>query len=125
MRFPDVNPYRKRLLMNKRTSQLVEEYSLNFFNQQDYQKFLTEYEARKQEFNASWTSNGTSLKTSPLVYGVRYFHNLTVHELCSSIYSGLLYIDKVDLRLKEVNDIPFEDELYLYKACLSGFKILY
>jgi hypothetical protein len=34
-------------------------------------------------------------------------------------------VDKVDLRLKEINDIPLGDQLYLYHATLAGFKILY
>lgn len=41
------------------------------------------------------------------------------------MYNGLLYVCKVDLRLKEINDIPFEDQLYLYEVCLEGFKLLY
>jgi hypothetical protein len=31
----------------------------------------------------------------------------------------------VDLRLKEINDIPFADQLYLLQATLQGFKVLY
>ena len=62
---------------------------------------------------------------SPFIYGIEEFKNMSVNELCSSTYSGRLYIAKVDLRLKEVGDIPFEDGLCLYKACLYGFKVLY
>ncbi len=65
------------------------------------------------------------MKYSPYIFKVRHFRNLSVQELCMTIYNGLLYIDKVDIRLKEVNDIPFQDYLYLYKACLTGFKILH
>lgn len=64
-------------------------------------------------------------KTSPYIYKVKYFTNTSVTELCSTIYNALLYIDKVDLRLKEINDIPFHDHLYLYQSCFEGFKILY
>ena len=50
-------------------------------------------------------------KTSPYIYKVKYFTNTSVTELCSTIYNALLYIDKVDLRLKEINDIPnLQDE---------------
>ena len=45
--------------------------------------------------------------------------------MCSTIHKGLLYIQKVDLRLKEINDIPFADQLYLIQATLNGFKALY
>ncbi len=45
--------------------------------------------------------------------------------MCTTIYTGYLYVDKVDLRLKEINDIPFPDLLYMFKATLNGFKFLY
>lgn len=45
--------------------------------------------------------------------------------MCSTVYKGLLYAQKVDLRLKEINDIPLSDQLYLTKATLEGFKLLY
>ena len=41
------------------------------------------------------------------------------------MYSGLLYVEKVDLRLKEINDIPFGDLVCMYRATLVGFKMLY
>ena len=39
-------------------------------------------------------------------------------DLCSTIHKGLLYVKKVDLRLKEINDIPMADQLYMIKATL-------
>jgi hypothetical protein len=45
--------------------------------------------------------------------------------MCTTIHTGYLYADKVDLRLKEINDIPFDDLMYMYMATLSGFKALY
>jgi hypothetical protein len=45
--------------------------------------------------------------------------------MCSTTYKALLYAQKVDLRLKEINDIPLTDQLYLIKATLEGFKLLY
>ena len=45
--------------------------------------------------------------------------------MCSTTYKGLLYAQKVDLRLKEINDIPLSDLLCLTKATLQGFKLLY
>jgi hypothetical protein len=62
---------------------------------------------------------------SPHIYTVKHFINTTQQDICSTIYKGLLYAQKVDLRLKEINDIPYQDILYLTKATLSGFKVLY
>ena len=45
--------------------------------------------------------------------------------MCTNMWKGLLYVDKVDIRLKEIRDIPFVDQLYLIEACLQGFKVLY
>jgi hypothetical protein len=71
------------------------------------------------------TSTNDSIIQSPFIYKIRHFHIKTTEELCSTSHTGLLYIDRIDCRLKDINDIPFLDQLYLYKACLQGFKILY
>ena len=55
---------------------------------------------------------------SPYIYTIRYFVNDSMEDMCSTVYKGLLYARKVDLRLKEINDIPFPDPLYLTKTCL-------
>lgn len=55
---------------------------------------------------------------SPYIYTVKYFINVSMMDLCSTAHKGLLYAKKVDLRLKEINDIPLADQLYLTKATL-------
>ena len=62
---------------------------------------------------------------SPYIYTVKRFINVSMVDLCSTMHKGLLYAKKVDLRLKEINDIPLTDQLYMTKATLEGFKILY
>lgn len=44
--------------------------------------------------------------------------DVSCEDLCSTQHRGLLYTEKVDLRLREINDIPFSDQLYLTKATL-------
>lgn len=39
-------------------------------------------------------------KNSPYIYRIKYFVNSSIEELCSTAYHGLLYINKVELRLK-------------------------
>jgi hypothetical protein len=46
--FANINPYRNRLLMNKETAELVEEYELQFISQNDFNSFLAELELRKE-----------------------------------------------------------------------------
>lgn len=67
----------------------------------------------------------STFKYSPYIYKVKYFLNTSSQDLCSTLHKGLLYIQKVDLRLKDINDIPFSDQLYLTHATLQGFKVLY
>lgn len=115
--------------MNKITSELVEEYEIQFFSHSDYNGFLSEVELRKDNKSsqklAIHQSHNDNIRNCPYIYKVRHFRALEVQEMCTTIYNGLLYIDKVEVRLKEVNDIPYADQLYLYKACLLGFKALY
>jgi hypothetical protein len=46
-----VNPYRKRLLVNKITKELIEEYELQFLNQEDFSCYSNDVELRKEEGN--------------------------------------------------------------------------
>jgi len=63
--------------------------------------------------------------TSPYIYPVKEFVNRTNSSLCSTTYKGLLYMESVDLRLKDINDIPSSDQLYLLGSTLEGFQYLY
>lgn len=128
--FVGVNPYRKRLLVNKITNELIEEYELQFLNQEDFSCYSKDVQLRKEEGNKRKIEVLSNEEVEPYlacpyIYKVKYFTNTSVDELCTTIYNGLLYISKVQLRLKEINDIPLNDQLYLYQCCLEGFKILY
>ena len=35
-----------------------------------------------------------------------------------------MYFDRVEMRLKEINDIPYLDSFYMMKTALEGFMIL-
>lgn len=37
---------------------------------------------------------------SPFIYTIKYFMDSTVKDMCSTVYKGVLYANKVDLRLK-------------------------
>jgi hypothetical protein len=126
--FHHINPYCNRALYNSFTNEYVEEYELQFTSEQDYLSYAKELELRKEpapyELQAENSPENT-FKYSPFIYKVKYFLNTSSQDLCSTLHKGLLYIQKVDLRLKEINDIPFADQLYLLQATLQGFKVLY
>ncbi len=37
---------------------------------------------------------------SAYIYSAKYFMNNNLEDMCATIYKGLLYVQKVDLRLK-------------------------
>jgi hypothetical protein len=95
--FLNVNPYRKRLLVNKNTGKLIEEYELQFLNQEDFNSYSKDIELRKEErlgrkIEILSSEEASPYKTSPYIYKVKYFTNTSIAELCSTIYNGLLYI---------------------------------
>lgn len=66
-----------------------------------------------------------NVTASKYIYPIKYFTNGSKQEMCTTIYTGYLYAEKVALRLREINDIPFQDMLCLYNAVLRGFRALY
>jgi hypothetical protein len=66
-----------------------------------------------------------NFKISPYIYRVKGVLKITSDDLCTASHRVLLYAEKVDLRLREINDIPFAEQLYLTQATLEGFKSLY
>jgi hypothetical protein len=126
--FGNVNSYAHRALRHKQTGEEIEEYHVEFFSESDYMQYVKDLRIRKEPSCGSLegeTSNESYFELSPYIYTIKYFVNVSMIDLCSTLHKGLLYIRKVDLRLKEINDIPLSDQLYLIKSTLEGFKILY
>lgn len=123
--FSNVNPYRRRLLAHVCTQELIEEYELNFITEEDYNSYVSELGYRQKVPIFSNYESQDDCSGNSFIYPIRYFLNKSKHEMCTTIHTGYLYADKVEVRLKEINDIPFQDLLYMYKATLNGFKILY
>ena len=69
--FNNVNPYRKRLLVNKDTEEVIEEYELQFLSQEDFHSYSREVELRRDEFNPAHSSRGelNSAQPSPVQPG--------------------------------------------------------
>lgn len=49
----------------------------------------------------------------------------TKNEICSRNYTAQVYIEHVLLRLSDVSDIPFPDNLYVLMQCLEGYRQIY
>lgn len=101
---------------------------MEFASESDYLSYGKELRLRKEPSSQEITGENNHegyYYLSPFIYTIKSFVNDTVEDMCSTVYKGRLYAQKVDLRLKEINDIPFPDQLYLTKATLHGFKLLY
>ncbi len=57
---------------------------------------------------------------------VRYIKGFTRSFICDTgAPKNHLYIEHIPLRLSQITDIPFPDNLYLLKACLKGFYYIF
>lgn len=45
-------------------------------------------------------------------------------DFCSSSYQQRLFIEKIPIRLSDIEHIPFPDFLHLYAQSLKGFQVL-
>jgi hypothetical protein len=97
------------------TLDYIEEYNLYFTNEEQFRQYLHVTEWRQ----------GLEHR-DPLAYilPIRAFINTSTVELCSHSYSASIYFDKVEMKLQEINDIPFRDAMYMMRICLEGFKLL-
>ena len=44
---------------------------------------------------------------------------------CGEYYKGSIFLENHVTTLSKINDIPFEDSLYMYQVAFKGFEILY
>lgn len=47
------------------------------------------------------------MKNCKYLYRIKQFLNVNEEDVCSNAWKGLLYIDRIDVRLTEIIDIPF------------------
>ena len=57
---------------------------------------------------------------------VRFLSGFAERSVCNTNpNSNFLYIEHIPLRLSQITDIPFPENLYLLKACLTGFHYIF
>jgi hypothetical protein len=90
---------------------LVDEYLLDSTEFTDVDEYLKEIEWRN--------------RCKHLV-NVKYLKGFSTSLICeTSAKKNYLYIEHIPLRLSQITDIPFPDNLYLLKACLRGFYYIF
>ena len=60
-------------------------------------------------------------------YLVNAFHYEPIghKNLCSSFFGALVFIQHAPVRLSDITDIPFPENIYILKCVLLGFEKLY
>jgi hypothetical protein len=106
------NPYeqRYRVLRNIHTEFEMEEYQVHFENETEFQHYYDAFEWRLSQ---------------PNIVNTTYFLESLKREFCSTIYAGTLYTERIPLKLSEIKDIPWPDNLYILISALDGFSLIY
>lgn len=55
----------------------------------------------------------------------RFFREETQRDMCSTFYKGSVYLERIPVRLAQINEIPFPDVLHLYHQAFRGFSKLF
>ena len=64
------------------------------------------------------------LREDYIVNTIHYI-NTSVKEFCSSIHRAEVYIQHIPVRLSDITDIPYPENIYILKNCLYGFWQLF
>ena len=54
-----------------------------------------------------------------------YYTNTSIREFCSTIHQAEVYIQHIPIRLSDITDIPYPENIYILRCSLQGFHQLY
>jgi hypothetical protein len=63
--------------------------------------------------------------TQEFVVNTIYFVENNRKEFCSTHYGAFLYTERIPIKLSDIKDIPYPDNLYILQASLEGFHTVY
>ena len=63
--------------------------------------------------------------SNPHLVNVSHLNKENIKELCSLIYHLQIYIEDFPLRLCNIKDIPFPQNLYVLDRTLRGFSVIF
>lgn len=101
---------RFRLLVNNLTSEELQEHLLGFQSLSEFQRYLEFFQWRERE---------------DCLVNAKYLNYKHGSDFCSSSYTAHVYLERIPVRLSDIQDIPFPDNLYLLLSALEGFEKLY
>lgn len=56
---------------------------------------------------------------------VRNINQENIKDLCFDAFNLMVYIEHMYLRLSDIKDIQFPENIYVLKRALQGLKVLY
>ena len=95
---------------NRRTADEVQEYRVVANDEFEFNDNQTAFLLR---FN------------SPILVASRFFKDESTSELCAAYYRGNLYLERIHLRLSDIDEIPYPDILHMYSQCFKGYAELF
>jgi hypothetical protein len=98
------------VLENLNTGEKIDEYEFMWPNQDELNYYLKSY---------NWRYN------QPSVVSTKHIKIHNRNELCSRTYTARVYLEHVKLRLSDISDIPYPDNLYMLMESLEGYSKIY
>ena len=87
----------------------MEEYTVHSGSNEDYQKHAKMFEHRRGH---------------PQLVAGYYLKEENGESFCATKHQHRLFIEEIPIRLSDIEDVPFPDNLHLYSQCLGGLREL-
>ena len=92
------------------TGEQIDRYRVGFGSQKEERVY---YECCLQRMREDYIVNAV------------FYENTSVKELCSTVHQAEVYIQHIPLRLVDITDIPYPENVYMLRNCLYGFQQLH
>lgn len=54
-----------------------------------------------------------------------HYRNTSLKEFCTTLHRAQVYVQHIAIRLSDITDIPYPENIYILRNCLFGFQQLY
>jgi hypothetical protein len=99
-----------RTLRHVKTGEKIDEYDFLWPSEEEHLYYLKSFNWRHRQSN---------------VVNTRFISLSNHEEICSHSYMAKIYVEHVRVRISEISDIPFPDNLYVLMEALEGFSKIY
>jgi hypothetical protein len=95
-----------RVLVNSLTSEELQEHCLQFDSLAEFQRYLDFFGWRERE---------------DCIVNAKYLNYEQGREICGSSFRARVFIEHIPVRLSDIQDIPYPENLYVLLSALDGF----